>query len=601
MTAPGGGAQCRSRSGCWARSRRGTAPAGRVALQGPRHRAVLARLLVARGRVVPVDAPGRRPVVAAARRRGRRGPHLRRRAAPGARARPAAPRPGPAAGHRGPGLRAAGRPGRGGRLAVRGGGGAAATLPPRRARPAGARRWAGGAGPPTPTSPTSRGRAPSVPADRAAAARGRAAGRGPAGPGPGRRGGAGPRRARRPSTRGARTPGGCWPWRSTAPVGRATRWPCCAGRGRCWSSSSGVDPGPGLRRLETDILAQADAPRPAAPTGRASSVWAQAAAAYDRTVATGARARLESTVGLLRSLAVTGGGGLEEARRHRLAPIAAAEEIGGRRADRPRDRRLRRAGDLDPLGRPGPGGTGRRRRRTHPGPAPRPPARRRPGPGCWPRSRWSPGARSERARRAAQEAEEIARGANDPALLAFVLNAVFMQSFHRAGLAVAATRSAPSWSTCPPGTAWRPSRSSATSSASRPAAPSPTSPAPTATPPRPTVWPSATSCPWWGCSPRWYRALRLATVGEAPLPELEAAYRRGPAPGGRRHARARAGPAPARPAVPRVRGRTAAGRRLRPVRAVGADRGRYAPFPTRRTTSCWRSCGAHRPCRAPAR
>ncbi|MBM0239141.1 winged helix-turn-helix domain-containing protein, partial [Micromonospora sp. ATA32] len=29
--------------------------AGRVALKGPRHRAVLARLLIARGRVVPVD------------------------------------------------------------------------------------------------------------------------------------------------------------------------------------------------------------------------------------------------------------------------------------------------------------------------------------------------------------------------------------------------------------------------------------------------------------------------------------------------------------------------------------------------------------------
>jgi DNA-binding SARP family transcriptional activator len=41
----------------------------------------------------------------------------------------------------------------------------------------------------------------------------------------------------------------------------------------------------------------------------------------------------------------------------------------------------------------------------------------------------------ERARAAAREAEEIARGLDDPAVLAFALNARFMQSFDRAGLA----------------------------------------------------------------------------------------------------------------------------------------------------------------------
>lgn len=41
----------------------------------------------------------------------------------------------------------------------------------------------------------------------------------------------------------------------------------------------------------------------------------------------------------------------------------------------------------------------------------------------------------ERARAAAREAEEIARGLGDPAVLAFALNARFMQSFDRAGLA----------------------------------------------------------------------------------------------------------------------------------------------------------------------
>ncbi|MGW6805665.1 AfsR/SARP family transcriptional regulator, partial [Streptomyces sp. NPDC055039] len=97
----------------------------------------------------------------------------------------------------------------------------------------------------------------------------------------------------------------------------------------------GVDPGPALRRLEADILAHADHLDPptgpgggGAEGGAAGQVWARATAAYDRTVGAGARARLESTVGLLRGLAVTGGGGLEAARLHRVAAVAAAEELG---------------------------------------------------------------------------------------------------------------------------------------------------------------------------------------------------------------------------------------------------------------------------------
>ncbi|WP_199747799.1 BTAD domain-containing putative transcriptional regulator, partial [Actinomadura sp. WAC 06369] len=85
----------------------------------------------------------------------------------------------------------------------------------------------------------------------------------------------------------------------------------------------GIDPGPGLRGLEEDILRQADRLDPA---GAAERVWAEAAAAYDRTVT--ARARLESTVGLLRDLAVTGGEGLLAARRHRVDAVRAAEELG---------------------------------------------------------------------------------------------------------------------------------------------------------------------------------------------------------------------------------------------------------------------------------
>ncbi|MFD8458505.1 BTAD domain-containing putative transcriptional regulator [Streptomyces antimycoticus] len=91
----------------------------------------------------------------------------------------------------------------------------------------------------------------------------------------------------------------------------------------------GVDPGPELRRLETDILDQAPHLDPAtARGGAAAQVWAEAAAAYDRTVASGARTRLESTVGLLRDLSMTGGGGLRTARQQRVAAVAAAEELG---------------------------------------------------------------------------------------------------------------------------------------------------------------------------------------------------------------------------------------------------------------------------------
>ncbi|MCG0289428.1 BTAD domain-containing putative transcriptional regulator [Streptomyces sp. PSAA01] len=91
----------------------------------------------------------------------------------------------------------------------------------------------------------------------------------------------------------------------------------------------GVDPGPELRRLETDILDQAPHLDPAtARGGAAAQLWAEAAAAYDRTVASGARTRLESTVGLLRDLSMTGGGGLPTARQQRVAAVAAAEELG---------------------------------------------------------------------------------------------------------------------------------------------------------------------------------------------------------------------------------------------------------------------------------
>ncbi|PRX99012.1 BTAD domain-containing putative transcriptional regulator [Allonocardiopsis opalescens] len=198
----------------------------------------------------------------------------------------------------------------------------------------------------------------------------------------------------------------------------------------------GVDPGPALRRTEDDILHQAaHLDDPSGPGGAAARVWARAAAAYDRTVASGARARLESTVGLLRSLAVTGGGGLEAARRHRSAAIAAAEELG----DAELTARVIGAYDVpaiwtrsdDPEHAAGVVAAAERALAALP-----------PGGHDAERARLlatialeSRGTRAARGPEAAEQAERIARRLDDPALLAFALNGRFMQSCHRAGLA----------------------------------------------------------------------------------------------------------------------------------------------------------------------
>ncbi|MFK0252799.1 BTAD domain-containing putative transcriptional regulator [Streptomyces sp. NPDC090445] len=198
----------------------------------------------------------------------------------------------------------------------------------------------------------------------------------------------------------------------------------------------GVDPGPALRRLEADVLAQA--PRLDPETGPGTSadrVWAEAAADYDRTLASGARARLESTVGLLRNLAVTGGAGLEVARRHRSATILAAEELG----DPELTARVIGAYDVpaiwtradDPDHAAGVVAAAERTLKIL-----------RPDGHEAARARLlatialeSRETRSARGLQAARQAEEIARELDDPALLAFALNGVFMQTFHRAGLA----------------------------------------------------------------------------------------------------------------------------------------------------------------------
>ncbi|MET0423932.1 MAG: AfsR/SARP family transcriptional regulator [Actinoplanes sp.] len=194
----------------------------------------------------------------------------------------------------------------------------------------------------------------------------------------------------------------------------------------------GLDPGPALRSLESDIRHQSGTLSPAGAAGR---VWAEATADYDRIVASGARARLDSTVGMLRDLAVTGGGGLEAARRHRPAAIAAAEELGDpvlaarvigaydvpaiwTRSDDPEQAAAVVAAAERALARLPAAGFEAARARLLATVAVE-----------------TRGVVSERASAAAREAERIARGLDDPALLAFALNGVFMQSFGRTGLA----------------------------------------------------------------------------------------------------------------------------------------------------------------------
>ncbi len=210
--------------------------------------------------------------------------------------------------------------------------------------------------------------------------------------------------------------------------------------------------GSALARTEARILSTpADAP--AEPAGTAGSVWDRAAASWDRSVPARSRARLHATAGLLRDLAVTGPDGLEEAHRHRRDLVAAAETTGDTelaariigsydvpavwtRADDPDG-----AGELvwaaaRAAARLGPDGPAALRARLlsvvavesrgdAAADAPLPRAAGAPVTEPW----------RLRAARAAEEAVRLARRLGDPALLAFALNGAFMQSFADCGSA----------------------------------------------------------------------------------------------------------------------------------------------------------------------
>ncbi|TCJ89711.1 AfsR/SARP family transcriptional regulator [Nocardia alba] len=210
---------------------------------------------------------------------------------------------------------------------------------------------------------------------------------------------------------------------------------------RMLAEDLGIDPGPALRRLEHDLLRQAEYLDPDAtdPTVR---VWEQARAAYDSAVAPRTRTRLESTAGLMRDLAVTGGGGLTAARAHRISAVIAADDLGDAeltarvigiydvpaiwtRSDDPvQDRRLVEIAERTLLRLPTHDDADRARLLATIAVESR---------GALPVHTVTEA--GLRPLRAAGAAEEIARRLHDPALLAFALNGVFMQSFRRAGLA----------------------------------------------------------------------------------------------------------------------------------------------------------------------
>lgn len=85
----------------------------------------------------------------------------------------------------------------------------------------------------------------------------------------------------------------------------------------------GLDAGPRLAELEAQVLRH-----DVGSAGTPDDVWRDTTAAYERVVAAGARTRLESTASLLRTLALSGGDGLAAARAQRMAAVRAAEQLG---------------------------------------------------------------------------------------------------------------------------------------------------------------------------------------------------------------------------------------------------------------------------------
>lgn len=186
----------------------------------------------------------------------------------------------------------------------------------------------------------------------------------------------------------------------------------------------GLDPSADLQRLERDIL------NGAAPLGDVRTAW----------TGPGARLGPRTTVALARTLALAGGDALVHSRRDRLAAVQAAERTGDpsltariigaydvpalwSRADDPEQSRAVVAAAERTLTALGPDGPVDLRGRLLATIA------------VESRSADLSATDSRRAHEAARQAEALARDLADPALLAFALNGVFLQSFTRPGLA----------------------------------------------------------------------------------------------------------------------------------------------------------------------
>lgn len=182
----------------------------------------------------------------------------------------------------------------------------------------------------------------------------------------------------------------------------------------------GLDPGPDLQRLETEILTGPGTP--------------------DAWTAPGVRLGPRTTVDLARTLALAGGDALVHSRRDRLAAIHAAERTGDlrltariigaydvpaiwSRADDPEQSRAVVTAAERTLSRLGPDEPADLRARLLATIA------------VESRTADLGAGELSRARQAARQAETLARELGDPALLVFALNGVFLQSFTRPGLA----------------------------------------------------------------------------------------------------------------------------------------------------------------------
>ncbi|MGW8329344.1 AfsR/SARP family transcriptional regulator [Streptomyces sp. NPDC055897] len=191
----------------------------------------------------------------------------------------------------------------------------------------------------------------------------------------------------------------------------------------------GLDPSPSLQSLETEILTGS------VPLEGAHTAWTRP----------GVRLGPRTTVDLARTLALAGGDALLRSRRDRLAAIQAAQRTGDlsltarvigaydvpaiwSRADDPEQSRAVVAAAERTLAGLGPDGPADLRARLLATVA------------IESRSADLSATELKHAQQAARQAEELARNLPDPALLAYALNGVFLQSFGSPGLAAARDR-----------------------------------------------------------------------------------------------------------------------------------------------------------------